>query len=171
MCVGNVMVIHQIIFQSEPNWWTNWYWPDCFLLSFFTRDCVPGVSVHSLLRALHHCTAFLPGWHLRLQESLVLCRRLLALLSLLDVAAFPGLEQLRARGTWHHVFRPVAPPLAHQRVICVVSVHLLSAAAPSAYGLLLRQNPCCNQEGEGHRCFTCPSFSAQMGNILKEIPT
>lgn len=116
--------------------------------SGFIRDCVPRVPVCSLLWALHHRALLLPGWHLQLQESLALCRRLLALLPLLDVAPLPGLEQLWPWGTRDHMLRPVAPPLAHQHLICVVSLHLLPSAAPSTHGLLLWPNPACNQEGE-----------------------
>lgn len=79
---------------------------------------------------------------------MALCRRLLAVLSPLDLASLSGLEQLRARRTRYHVFRPVAPPFTHERLICVVSFHLLPAAAPSTHGLLLWPNPGCNQEGE-----------------------
>lgn len=118
------------------------------LPSCFFRDCVPGVLVCSLLWALHHCTAFLEGWHLRLQEGLALCRRLLALLSPLDLSTLPGLEQLWTWGTRYHMLSPVAPPFTHQRLVCVMSLHLLSAAAPSTHDLLLWPNLLCNQEGE-----------------------
>lgn len=120
----------------------------CLLSSCSFRDCVPGVLVDPLLWALHHCAVLLEGWHLRLQEGLDLRWRHLALLSPLDLAALPRLEQLRPRGTWDHVLRPVAPPFNNQHLICVVSLRLLSAAAPSAHDLLLWPNPGCDQEGE-----------------------
>lgn len=129
------------------SWWSV-FLLFCLLFSCCFRDCVPGVTVCSLLWALHHRAAILEGWHLRLQEGLVLCRRLLALLSPLDLAALAGLEQLRARGTRNHMLRTVAPPFTHQHLLCALSLHLLSAAAPSAHGLLLWPNPGCSQEGE-----------------------
>lgn len=130
---------------SCVNLWFTFY---IFSILVFFRDCVPGVLVCSLLWALHRRAAFLPGRHLRLQEVLALCGGLLALLSALDPATPPGLEQLWARGTRDYMLCPVAPPFTQQRLIRVVSLHLLPAAAPSGDDLLLWQDPGGNQEGE-----------------------
>lgn len=51
-----------------------------FLLSCFIGNCVPCVLVSSIIWALHPRAPFLPGWHLRLEEGLAVCRRLLLLL-------------------------------------------------------------------------------------------
>lgn len=112
-----------------------------FLHSCFNRDCVPCVLVSSIVWALHHRSPFLSGWCLRLQKGLAVCWRLLVLLSLLDIASPPRLEQLWTRGSWYHLLRPVAPPLTLQHLVCVVSLHLLSAVAPSAHAIFLWKNP------------------------------
>lgn len=119
-----------------------------FLHSCFNRDCVPCVLVSSIVWALHHRSPFLSGWCLRLQKGLAVCWRLLVLLSLLDIASPPRLEQLWTRGSWYHLLRPVAPPLTLQHLVCVVSLHLLSAAAPSAHAIFLWKNPDGHKEGE-----------------------
>lgn len=147
----NTMIIcHQqeIIFAERRLARRSIYWshnPSCFQC---LRDRVPGVSGGPLLRAVHHRVAHISGGHLRLQESLDQHCRLLVLLSRLDRATFAWMEQLRAGGSRHHMFGPVAPSLPSQHLLRAVSLHLLPAAATSADGLLLRPHPDCYQEGE-----------------------
>lgn len=120
--------------------------------SFCFRDCIPRVPVCSLLWALQCRAALLKGRPLRLQDGLAQCRRIMDLLSPLDIATLAGLEQLWARGTWNHMLCPVAPAFTRQHLVCSVSFHLLSVAALSAHGLLLWPNRGCNQEGEFTDC-------------------
>lgn len=64
-------------------------------------------------------------------------------------------EQLRAGGSRHHLFGPVAPALGHGSLLRQLPVHLLPAAAAPAHGLLLREDPAGSasggEAGEQHR--------------------
>lgn len=116
--------------------------------SIALRGRIPGILVHPLLRALQNRAVLHPGGRVGLQQGLVVCWRILALRSALDPATLAWVEQLRARGSRHLMLRPVAPALPQQRLLRVVPLHLLPAAASPAHGLLIWPNLDHRQEGE-----------------------
>ncbi|KAM7374532.1 hypothetical protein PAMP_007183 [Pampus punctatissimus] len=62
---------------------------------------------------------------------------------------FCVVEQLRARGSWHHLLGPMAPALGNSSLLHQLLVHLLPASASAADVLLLWEDPAgCAKGGE-----------------------
>lgn len=80
---------------------------------------------------------------------------LLALLCGLDLTSAAGLEQIRARGSRHHLLGGLEEPDAEQYLLRRLPVHLLPGAAFLCHSLLLRQAAVHHQTGEATRGTEC----------------
>lgn len=101
-----------------------------------------------VLRALPHYDGVHHGQQQRLPASAGRDLLLLVLLAGLDRAAAAGLEQLRARGSRHHLLGGLEDPDAQQHLLHRLPVYLLPAAALLRHPLLLQQTAAHHQTGE-----------------------
>lgn len=101
-----------------------------------------------VLRALLHHDGVHHGQQQRLSPSAARDLLLLVLLAGLDRAAAAGLEQVRARGSRHHLLGGLEDPDAQQHLLHRLPVCVLPAPALLRHPLLLRETAAHHQTGE-----------------------
>lgn len=123
------------------------YFTDHLLCTSLLRHRLPDFSGRSVLRALLHHDVAHYGWWQRLPPSTGRDLLFLALLCGLDCTSTAGLEQVWARGSWHHLLSWLEDPDSEQHLLHHLPVHFLPGPALWHHPLLLWQAPACRQTG------------------------
>lgn len=145
----SMILLQASIFQLPPPhlWHFVIYW-SLFLYFPFLRHRLPDFPRCSVLRALLHHDFAHHSQRQRVPPGAGRDLLLLALLCGLDCTAAAGLEQVRARGSRHHLLSGLEDPDAQQYLLHRLPVHLLPGPAVLRHPLLLQHAAAHHQTGE-----------------------